>query len=108
MDYDRELIEELKKIRNTEELRQRPLFFVAHSFVVCYFTRQSKLGSLSLTAKANARNGPETSRRRVPVQGVPLSVGWSWGCDLIPIPLQEACPHMSVFWVHASNAVRFR
>ncbi|KAM5358060.1 hypothetical protein ACJZ2D_015635 [Fusarium nematophilum] len=32
MDYGRELIEELKKVRNTEELRQRPLFFVAHSF----------------------------------------------------------------------------
>ncbi|KAK7419576.1 hypothetical protein QQZ08_010789 [Neonectria magnoliae] len=32
MDYGRELIEELKKVRNTEELRQRPLFFIAHSF----------------------------------------------------------------------------
>ncbi|KAH7385972.1 hypothetical protein BKA66DRAFT_490292 [Pyrenochaeta sp. MPI-SDFR-AT-0127] len=32
MDYGRELIEELKKVRNTEELRRRPLFFVAHSF----------------------------------------------------------------------------
>lgn len=32
IDYGRELIEELKKIRNTEELRQRPLFFIAHSF----------------------------------------------------------------------------
>ncbi|TVY62681.1 Nephrocystin-3 [Fusarium oxysporum f. sp. cubense] len=32
MDYGRELMEELKKIRNTEELRQRPLFFIAHSF----------------------------------------------------------------------------
>ncbi|RSL80949.1 hypothetical protein CEP52_017301, partial [Fusarium oligoseptatum] len=32
MDYGRELMEELKKVRNTEELRQRPLFFIAHSF----------------------------------------------------------------------------
>ncbi|KAL7916973.1 P-loop containing nucleoside triphosphate hydrolase protein [Trichoderma austrokoningii] len=32
MDYGRGLMEELKKIRNTEELRQRPLFFIAHSF----------------------------------------------------------------------------
>ncbi|KAF2677679.1 hypothetical protein K458DRAFT_395748 [Lentithecium fluviatile CBS 122367] len=32
MDYSRGLIEELKKVRNTEELRQRPPFFVAHSF----------------------------------------------------------------------------
>ncbi|KFY94703.1 hypothetical protein V498_03772 [Pseudogymnoascus sp. VKM F-4517 (FW-2822)] len=32
MDYSRGLIEELKKVRNTEELRKRPLFFIAHSF----------------------------------------------------------------------------
>ncbi|KAF1966815.1 hypothetical protein BU23DRAFT_573760 [Bimuria novae-zelandiae CBS 107.79] len=32
LDYGRGLMEELKKIRNTEELRQRPLFFIAHSF----------------------------------------------------------------------------
>ncbi|KAF2633913.1 hypothetical protein BU25DRAFT_381757 [Macroventuria anomochaeta] len=32
MDYGRGLLEELKKIRATEELRQRPLFFIAHSF----------------------------------------------------------------------------
>ncbi|KAK2616717.1 hypothetical protein QQS21_000329 [Conoideocrella luteorostrata] len=32
MDYGRELMEELKKIRNTDELRRRPIFFVAHSF----------------------------------------------------------------------------
>ncbi|KAF2735267.1 hypothetical protein EJ04DRAFT_216254 [Polyplosphaeria fusca] len=32
MDYGRGLIEELKKVRSTEELRKRPLFFVAHSF----------------------------------------------------------------------------
>ncbi|KAJ4267004.1 hypothetical protein NW762_003102 [Fusarium torreyae] len=32
MDYGRELIEELKKVRNSDELRQRPLFFIAHSF----------------------------------------------------------------------------
>ncbi|KAL5085051.1 hypothetical protein Trisim1_010951 [Trichoderma cf. simile WF8] len=32
MDYSRGLMEALKKIRNTEELRQRPLFFIAHSF----------------------------------------------------------------------------
>ncbi|OCK73870.1 hypothetical protein K432DRAFT_220962, partial [Lepidopterella palustris CBS 459.81] len=32
MDYGRELIEELKKIRGVQELRKRPLFFVAHSF----------------------------------------------------------------------------
>ncbi|KAF2180317.1 hypothetical protein K469DRAFT_715560 [Zopfia rhizophila CBS 207.26] len=32
MDYGRELLEEIKKVRNTEELRQRPLFFIAHSF----------------------------------------------------------------------------
>ncbi|KAL7912616.1 hypothetical protein GGI35DRAFT_440713 [Trichoderma velutinum] len=32
MDYSRGLLEALKKIRNTEELRQRPLFFIAHSF----------------------------------------------------------------------------
>ncbi|USP82831.1 hypothetical protein yc1106_10105 [Curvularia clavata] len=32
MDYGRGLLEELKKVRNTEELRKRPLFFVAHSF----------------------------------------------------------------------------
>ncbi|KAK5989711.1 Ankyrin repeat domain-containing protein 6 [Cladobotryum mycophilum] len=32
MDYSRGLIEELKKIRKTEKLRQRPIFFIAHSF----------------------------------------------------------------------------
>ncbi|KFY86469.1 hypothetical protein V500_07615 [Pseudogymnoascus sp. VKM F-4518 (FW-2643)] len=32
MDYGRGLMEELKKVRNTEELRKRPLFFIAHSF----------------------------------------------------------------------------
>ncbi|KFX90997.1 hypothetical protein V490_06147 [Pseudogymnoascus sp. VKM F-3557] len=32
MDYSRGLVEELKKVRNTEELRKRPLFFIAHSF----------------------------------------------------------------------------
>ncbi|KFY34178.1 hypothetical protein V494_06986 [Pseudogymnoascus sp. VKM F-4513 (FW-928)] len=32
MDYGRGLMEELKKIRNTEELRKRPLFFIAHGF----------------------------------------------------------------------------
>ncbi|KAJ6003887.1 hypothetical protein N7540_013169 [Penicillium herquei] len=32
LDYGRELMEEIKKIRNTKELRQRPLIFVAHSF----------------------------------------------------------------------------
>ncbi|RKK27668.1 hypothetical protein BFJ66_g16550 [Fusarium oxysporum f. sp. cepae] len=32
MDYGRELIEELKKVRNSDELRQRPVFFIAHSF----------------------------------------------------------------------------
>ncbi|OBT40026.1 hypothetical protein VE00_09394 [Pseudogymnoascus sp. WSF 3629] len=32
IDYGRGLMEELKKIRNTEELRKRPLFFIAHCF----------------------------------------------------------------------------
>ncbi|OBT60492.1 hypothetical protein VE03_10079 [Pseudogymnoascus sp. 23342-1-I1] len=32
MDYGRGLTEELKKVRNTEERRKRPLFFIAHSF----------------------------------------------------------------------------
>jgi hypothetical protein len=32
LDYSRQLIEELKKVRNTEELQRRPLFFIAHSF----------------------------------------------------------------------------
>ncbi|KAF7502176.1 hypothetical protein GJ744_006772 [Endocarpon pusillum] len=32
MDYSRGLIEELKKVRKTEELRRRPIFFIAHSF----------------------------------------------------------------------------
>ncbi|GAM34005.1 hypothetical protein TCE0_014r01313 [Talaromyces pinophilus] len=32
LDYGRELMEEIKKIRNTKELQQRPLFFIAHSF----------------------------------------------------------------------------
>ncbi|KAF2814949.1 uncharacterized protein BDZ99DRAFT_434927 [Mytilinidion resinicola] len=32
MDYSRGLMEELKKVRNTEELRKQPLFFIAHSF----------------------------------------------------------------------------
>ncbi|QKX54876.1 uncharacterized protein TRUGW13939_01966 [Talaromyces rugulosus] len=32
LDYGGELIEEIKKIRNTKELQQRPLFFIAHSF----------------------------------------------------------------------------
>jgi alpha-beta hydrolase superfamily lysophospholipase len=32
LDYGRQLIEELKKVRNTDEQRKRPLFFVAHSF----------------------------------------------------------------------------
>ncbi|KAF2191836.1 hypothetical protein K469DRAFT_654999 [Zopfia rhizophila CBS 207.26] len=30
MDYGRGLIEEIKKIRGTEELRERPLFFISH------------------------------------------------------------------------------
>ncbi|KAH6841212.1 hypothetical protein CC77DRAFT_946574 [Alternaria alternata] len=32
IDYSRGLREELKKVRDTEESRQRPLFFIAHSF----------------------------------------------------------------------------
>ncbi|QKX62526.1 uncharacterized protein TRUGW13939_09687 [Talaromyces rugulosus] len=32
LDYGRELMEEIKKIRNTKEIQQRPLFFIAHSF----------------------------------------------------------------------------
>ncbi|CEJ58342.1 hypothetical protein PMG11_07001 [Penicillium brasilianum] len=32
LNYGRELIEEIKKIRNTKELQQRPLIFIAHSF----------------------------------------------------------------------------
>ncbi|PVH94355.1 hypothetical protein DM02DRAFT_602591 [Periconia macrospinosa] len=32
LDYGRGLIEELKKVRKTEELRKRPLFFIAHNF----------------------------------------------------------------------------
>ncbi|KAL4804204.1 hypothetical protein BDV18DRAFT_36370 [Aspergillus unguis] len=32
LDYGRELMEEMKKIRNTKELQQRPLIFIAHSF----------------------------------------------------------------------------
>ncbi|KAI9688231.1 MAG: hypothetical protein M1822_001737 [Bathelium mastoideum] len=32
LDYSRGLLDELKWIRNTEEERQRPLFFIAHSF----------------------------------------------------------------------------
>ncbi|KAF2176971.1 hypothetical protein K469DRAFT_605123 [Zopfia rhizophila CBS 207.26] len=32
MDYGQGLMEELKKVRNTEKLRKRPLFFIAHSF----------------------------------------------------------------------------
>ncbi|PCG88093.1 hypothetical protein PENOC_112530 [Penicillium occitanis (nom. inval.)] len=32
LDYGRELMEEIKKIRNIKELQQRPLFFIAHSF----------------------------------------------------------------------------
>ncbi|MCJ1429383.1 hypothetical protein MMC29_007297, partial [Sticta canariensis] len=32
MDYGRDLIEEMKKIRSTKDSRQRPLFFIAHSF----------------------------------------------------------------------------
>ncbi|KAJ5745111.1 hypothetical protein N7520_010293 [Penicillium odoratum] len=32
LDYGRELMEEIKKIRNTTELQQRPLIFIAHSF----------------------------------------------------------------------------
>ncbi|KAJ6003890.1 hypothetical protein N7540_013172 [Penicillium herquei] len=32
LDYGRELIEEIKKIRNTKELQRRPLIFIAHSF----------------------------------------------------------------------------
>ncbi|KAF3399052.1 hypothetical protein DPV78_006687 [Talaromyces pinophilus] len=32
LDYGRGLMEEIKKIRNTKELQQRPLFFIAHSF----------------------------------------------------------------------------
>ncbi|KAF2655155.1 hypothetical protein K491DRAFT_693174 [Lophiostoma macrostomum CBS 122681] len=32
MDYGRGLVEELKKVRRTEELRKRPLFFITHSF----------------------------------------------------------------------------
>ncbi|KAJ6118297.1 hypothetical protein N7471_013764 [Penicillium samsonianum] len=32
LDYGRELMEEIKKIRNTKELQQRPLIFIAHGF----------------------------------------------------------------------------
>ncbi|KUM57416.1 hypothetical protein ACN42_g9770 [Penicillium freii] len=32
LDYGRELMEEIKKVRNTKELQQRPLIFIAHSF----------------------------------------------------------------------------
>ncbi|KAJ5917515.1 hypothetical protein N7466_011069 [Penicillium verhagenii] len=32
LDYGRELMEEIKKIRKTKELQQRPLIFIAHSF----------------------------------------------------------------------------
>ncbi|KOS38495.1 hypothetical protein ACN38_g10682 [Penicillium nordicum] len=32
LNYGRELMEEIKKIRNTKELQQRPLIFIAHSF----------------------------------------------------------------------------
>ncbi|KAL3428598.1 hypothetical protein BDV09DRAFT_201434 [Aspergillus tetrazonus] len=32
LDYGRELMGEIKQVRNTKELQQRPLFFVAHSF----------------------------------------------------------------------------
>ncbi|KAF2998717.1 hypothetical protein E8E15_000386 [Penicillium rubens] len=32
LDYGRELMNEIKKIRNTKELQQRPLIFIAHSF----------------------------------------------------------------------------
>ncbi|KAJ5366097.1 hypothetical protein N7541_000038 [Penicillium brevicompactum] len=32
LDYGRELMEEMKQIRNTKELQQRPLIFIAHSF----------------------------------------------------------------------------
>ncbi|KAJ5963042.1 hypothetical protein N7501_007983 [Penicillium viridicatum] len=32
LDYGRELMEEIKKIRNTKELQQRPLILIAHSF----------------------------------------------------------------------------
>ncbi|KAL5043005.1 hypothetical protein BDW71DRAFT_210605 [Aspergillus fruticulosus] len=32
LDYGRELMEEIKQVRNTKELQQRPLFFIAHSF----------------------------------------------------------------------------
>ncbi|KAL3470235.1 hypothetical protein BJX99DRAFT_239841 [Aspergillus californicus] len=32
LDYGRELMEEIKQVRKTKELQQRPIFFVAHSF----------------------------------------------------------------------------
>ncbi|KFY69545.1 hypothetical protein V496_00165 [Pseudogymnoascus sp. VKM F-4515 (FW-2607)] len=32
MDYGREFLEAIKRIRHTKELRERPLFFIAHSF----------------------------------------------------------------------------
>ncbi|KAH0538021.1 hypothetical protein FGG08_005382 [Glutinoglossum americanum] len=32
MDYGREFMEEIKKVRYTKELRERPLFFIAHGF----------------------------------------------------------------------------
>ncbi|KAJ5963046.1 hypothetical protein N7501_007987 [Penicillium viridicatum] len=32
LDYGRELMEEMKQIRDTKELQQRPLIFIAHSF----------------------------------------------------------------------------
>ncbi|KAL4745854.1 hypothetical protein BDW72DRAFT_186006 [Aspergillus terricola var. indicus] len=32
LDYGRELMEEIKQVRNTKELQQRPIFFIAHSF----------------------------------------------------------------------------
>jgi len=32
MDYGREFLEGIKRVRHTKELRERPLFFIAHSF----------------------------------------------------------------------------
>ncbi|KAH8682822.1 hypothetical protein BGZ60DRAFT_205902 [Tricladium varicosporioides] len=32
MDYGREFLEAIKRVRHTQELRERPLFFIAHSF----------------------------------------------------------------------------
>jgi hypothetical protein len=75
MDYGRELIEELKKVRNLDELRQRPVFFVAHSFggiVLAHVGYLLGLLYIMLSDKLVPRQIGPDKRRRLSNDSQPL------------------------------------